>query len=370
MRRILNRAVKGKNTPEEALFLEALDRFQEKEAQNFEGISSLDQIEREIWTKINNKRQSKSKAGVLTRFPMLRYAAILATAVCTVTFIFVLQRNQLIPDQDQHGVAIPSDLPPGTNQATLQLPDGRVISLSNEQEGIIIGDQIAYSDGSVLPEIKADEHVNQMILETPQGGMYQITLPDGTHVWLNAGTKLTYPERFNATTRSVELEGEAYFEVAHAAVPFLVKTAQQTVQVLGTSFNISAYKDDSATVTTLVNGKVNVSNHQSGSHLTLSPGQQAVVQGTGVQRKIVDVADFSAWKDGYFVFNDTPLSQILKQLRRWYNFELDHDLIPELHFNGGIRRDVPLSEVLHMLQSTTDAVDFQINGRKLLIRAK
>src|SRR5690606_13352531 len=188
------------------------------------------------------------------------------------------------------------DILPGGNRATLTLADGRTINLSEAQTGIVVGDGITYLDGTGVLDNSASSVSTIMSLSTPKGGTYQITLPDGSKVWLNANSTLKYPSRFGGKERVVELEGEAYFDVSQQStansrqasfVPFLVKTNNQTVEVLGTEFNISAYADDPVTKTTLVEGSVKVSAHAVNASTLLKPGEQGLLLHDRIERKTV-----------------------------------------------------------------------------------
>ncbi|SEL73948.1 FecR family protein [Parapedobacter koreensis] len=281
---------------------------------------------------------------------------------------------------DQWSAINDADIAPGGNRATLTLADGRTIDLSEAQGSIIIGDRITYADGSLVlssgsgeqpPKTNHDES-RLLTLTTPQGGTYQITLPDGTKVWLNAASTLKYPSRFDRKERIVELEGEAYFDVseqwsaadsrsANKKIPFLVKTKEQTVEVLGTQFNIMAYADEVETKTTLVEGKVKVSD------FTLKPGQQATLRGTAIDIQVADIQSVVAWKEGYFVFNGTELRDAMRQLSRWYKVEVIYEgNIPRTPFFGKISRDDTLVEVLDILKA--GKVNFRIEQREKINR--
>src|SRR5690606_9250112 len=202
-------------------------------------------------------------------------------------------------------------------------------------------------------------------LSTPKGGQYQITLPDGSRVWLNSASTLKYPSRFDDNERVVELAGEADFEVSHqfgadsvervgpGDIPFFVRTKGQVVKVLGTSFNISAYTDDDDLRTTLVTGRVEVSNVQRSIARILIPNQQAIMRGDILIVSDVDVAPYIDWKDGFFSFQETSLQDAMRQLSRWYDLEVTYDSsIPTTYFFGKIRRDSSLSKVLKILQKS------------------
>lgn len=252
--------------------------------------------------------------------------------------------------------AIIEDLAPGTNRASITLSDGRVIELSQDQHGVVLGDQLQYEDGTLIQAMDNAEVVYATIA-TPKGGQYQITLSDGTKVWLNADSKLIYPSRFNGDSRAVELEGEAFFDVSTIAkngkkTPFMVKTALQQVEVLGTQFNLKAYADDQGdTRTTLVEGAVSL--HVADKILPLIPGEQAVSSKQGLSKRKVDVGPYIAWRDNQFVFEEIELREALKILSRWYDFDfsIDHTVKP-IHLYASINRSKSLKEVLNILESS------------------
>ena len=207
-------------------------------------------------------------------------------------------------------------------------------------------------------------------IQTPRGGQYQVVLPDGTKVWLNAASSLKYPEVFMGNTRTVELSGEAYFEVSkNKAMPFHVKSKFQDVEVLGTHFNINSYMDEQTIKTTLLEGSVKVSNLK--SLKILKPGQQSIA-GISENSLIklaseVDTDDETAWKNGLFQFNNSDLKIILNQLERWYDIKIDYASIPAKRYNGMISRKVKLSEVLKMLEKTGN-IKFEVTSvRKLKV---
>nr|WP_281358878.1 FecR family protein [Sphingobacterium prati] len=191
-------------------------------------------------------------------------------------------------------------------------------------------------------------------LTTPLGGMYQITLPDGTKVWLNAASSLKYPMSFAKNERKVILLGEAFFEVTKDnSRPFKVLSKGQEIEVLGTAFNVNAYPENTMIKTTLITGKVKLSND---NHATLpiylKPGQQSANTNSGnIRVANVDTAPFTAWKDGLFYFDETPLPDALQQIGRWYNVEVRYKAeVPQTHFYGRIKRSKPLREVLEVLE--------------------
>lgn len=266
------------------------------------------------------------------------------------------------------------DIAPGGNRATLILADGRSIQLDEAQSGIIVGEGISYLDGrQVVVDIKGKmENGEFNSITTPKGGTYQVTLPDGTKVWLNAGTTLRYPSRFLEDERIVSLEGEAYFEVEKLKkekTPFKVITNNQVVEVLGTEFNITAYSDERETKTTLVEGAVRLSPFEGdkGTAINLKPGEQGITVGKQLTKTKVDINQYTAWKNGLFDFTDQSLEVVMRQLSRWYDIEVIYKgEIPQMEFFGKIYRDKNLSEVLKLLKSAQ--INFRVEeGRKLLI---
>ncbi|HEY1201824.1 MAG TPA: FecR domain-containing protein, partial [Niastella sp.] len=207
------------------------------------------------------------------------------------------------------------------------------------------------------------------VLETPKGGQYQIALPDGTKVWLNASTRLYFPTVFKPGERKVKLSGEAYFEVKHdASNPFIVETATGgLLRVLGTSFNVSAYQEDVHETTTLLTGSLQVTRNQ--SQVLLKPGQQATVS----TQKIEDVQEVEtsyavAWKEGYFMFNREPIKAIMAKVARWYDVDVVYDgPVTETRFWGTVSRFSQVSDVLKMLEAT-NRVHFTIEGRKIYVK--
>jgi transmembrane sensor len=278
------------------------------------------------------------------------------------------------------------DVAPGGNKAILVLANGAKITLTDaadgelaRQPGISIrktkDGQLVYTviDGnSSAGKSRSTENYNT--ISTPLGGQYQINLPDGTKVWLNAASSLKFPASFaSLRERRVELSGEAYFEVVHdKRLPFIVKTSRQEVRVLGTHFNINSYDDDASTKTTLLQGSVLVHGlrkkpgQEERDFAVLKPGQQSTLD-RSITVSEADVEMVTAWKDGNFLFNDTDLPSIMKQLARWYNVDIDYSNVPaDRIFTGFISRDVNLSKVLEMLE-VTGGIKFKIDNKTIKI---
>ncbi|MGV3502601.1 MAG: FecR family protein [Adhaeribacter sp.] len=277
-----------------------------------------------------------------------------------------------------------NDAAPGSSKALLTLADGRVVPLDDAATGRIAeagGVTIRKTaDGMVVYEPAAlagidPQNVGAMgynQIATPRGGQHQIVLPDGTKVWLNAASSLRYPVQFSSEARRVELTGEGYFEVNSLPaakgkrVPFLVSTPTQTVEVLGTHFNINSYADEAGVVTTLLEGAVNVSREAGGEKIRLAPGQQAVLQAQQFEVKAVNPQEAVAWKNGYFSFEEADLKTVMRQLSRWYNVDVVYvGEISAETFTGKFHRNMSLLKVMEIL--TYAQINFRMEGKKLII---
>lgn len=360
----------------------------------------------DIRMRLEHDLRAETPIRKISRRRWLPYAAaVLAIAMIGSIYYFSGHTHR----QSQFTNVQSNDVMPGSNKATLTTADGRTIALNPEQAGIIIGDKnITYADGtSILDGISetaegsledgnglGSPHTQYAILTTPKGGQYQLTLPDGTKVWLNSASKLKYPSRFTGNERVVELEGEAYFEVRKSVspkdqtsenrttqsaggrtqyairrtnIPFIVRTPSQEVTVMGTQFNIAAYEDEPQIKTTLVEGAVEVMNLKSKTAHRLIPGQQSIVQNGNTAIHDVDVYAYIGWKEGYFLFNGTELRDAMKQLSRWYDIEIVYEgAIPLTPFYGKISRDDTLAEVLDILKE--GKVNFRIEKNSLVNR--
>lgn len=306
-----------------------------------------------------------------TRFVYIA-AAVLLLAAFTGLW---LARERVAPADPQHAQA-DGEIQPGGNRATLSLADGRIVDLDETQTGIIVAGDIMYGDGSKLLEtgdIKANA-TNYATLTTPKGGAYQVILPDGTKVWLNAASSIRYPTAFGSKAREVEIVGEAYLVVApDRDRPFRVASAGQTIEVLGTEFNVSAYPDQEEAKTTLVEGKVKLQLNGPGREpIMLAPGQQGIVGASTARVEDVDVSQYTAWKDGFFYFRGDSPMEAFAELSRWYDIDVVYrNEIPAMRFYGKLERNKPLGSLLRILeeagmqftiQSTDDGVQLLVEG--------
>ncbi len=323
------------------------------------GVSDPDESER-IYRYIISHRQQKRSPKLVRHW--LRYAG----AAIILLGIGLL----LLPDETHDGhqeVVQHADILPGGNKAVLTLADGRIIDLDSSQSGIIVGNQITYESGDTVVSVEDGPQTDRNLrLTTPKGGIYQITLSDGTKVWLNAESTLQYPAQFAKDKRMVFLTGEGYFDVAKDSKrSFVVATDGQAVQVLGTQFNVTAYPNELQTKTTLIEGKVRVSNMKSGIEHVLMPGQQGITADDDTEVKNVATEQFTAWKDGYFRFDETPFPEVLEQLARWYDIEIVYQKTPTKTFSGKMKRDARFSSVLDFLEGS--GIRFRLDGNKLTI---
>jgi len=266
-----------------------------------------------------------------------------------------------------------NDIAPGSNKAVLTLADGSTVTLDSagrqviqqgataikQQGGTLQYDAVA---GTGDGDGAGSKAVAYNILTTPRGGQFQVTLPDGTQVWLNAESSLRYPTAFSGKERLVEITGEGYFEIAkNAQQPFKVQVGRRTtIEVLGTAFNVNAYTNEKSLNTTLVQGKIKV------GEVILIPGQQAQLSD---KMKVVSGADIDkvlAWKNGFFNFENASLEEVMRQLSRWYDIEVVYEKgIPDIYFAGDMSRDMNLAGLLKALETTK--VHFRIEGRRLIV---
>jgi transmembrane sensor len=298
-----------------------------------------------------------------------------AASVILIAGIFFIYRYAGKNKSGNNEIAIADTLQllPGSNRATLTLADGRVIDLTNAKTGIIVSGQGSHvnkpADGELVYEADASRPGTSLIhtLSTPVGGQYQVRLPDGTKVWLNAATTLKYPARFEAGERKVEVNGEAYFEVAkNEQKPFKVVLADSAaVTVLGTHFNIMAYSDEKTKEVTLLEGSVAVSKKENTKKL--EPGSQASISENEITKRTgIDTEEITGWKNGLFVFHDAPIESIMNQIARWYDAKIVYHAEIRQQFNATILRSEPLAKLLHLLE-LNGYVHFKIENKTIYV---
>lgn len=302
-------------------------------------------------------------------------AAVLIFA--SVGFYFV-QRQKMGAVKNNVAANTTARIVPGSNKAILTLATGKSIVLDSAANGALANlgkSQVnKVSDGKLVYDVLPNAThagVNAVLYNTltiPPGGQYQVVLPDGTQVWLNSSSSLSYPTEFTGNSRTVKLTGEAYFEVAkNKDKPFYVEMNNVQVKVLGTHFNISAYADDNDLTTTLLEGSVQIS--KNGSQALLKPGQRAVI-GSNADAITVSKAHINeamAWKNGYFMFNDDNIVDIMKKVSRWYDADVEYQgNFGTQRFGGTFTRSKSITDLLKNLEQISN-VHFKITGRRITV---
>ncbi|MCK0130831.1 DUF4974 domain-containing protein [Flavobacteriaceae bacterium F08102] len=329
-------------------------------------------------------RKEKTLLYRLKNQAVYKYAIAASITILLSLSIFVKKENNI--PEDTAPIIINNQIESGSNKAILTLEDGSEITLTKGNTYAIKnatsnGEEIVYQPAKDASSLTSDSQsvTNNQIaynyLTIPRGGEYKIVLPDGTKVWLNSETQLKYPVQFiEGETRQVELVyGEAYFDVspstAHAGASFKVFNKNQEVNVLGTEFNIKAYRNESVIYTTLVEGKVRVTAGK--NNKTLAPSQQAIVnvRNNTMQVIEVDVYDEISWKDGVFSFNKKNLKEIMQVLARWYDMKVTfkNKELENAGFNGALGREQNIEEILETIKSFGVVKNYEINNKSIII---
>lgn len=350
---------------------------------SFEGILSEEKADL-IFQDILQKAQTDLAPQTTPLFTWRKIAVVAVILVTAGTGIFYFLSNKKTEQPVAVQPAIPkklnNDIAPSSDKAILTLADNTQIVLDDAANGdltqqgnatlIKFDGKLAYNNASA----SSSTEILYNTITTAKGKQYQVVLADGTIVWLNAGSSLRFPTAFIGKERNVELKGEGYFEVAkNAAAPFHVSIPGKNtkVEVLGTHFNINAYDDETSIRTTLLEGSVRLVK-TGGQTAMLKPGQQGKIDdhSSAIQiLKNINTDQAVAWRTGLFDFEGDNIDDIMRQLSRWYDMEVSYgQTVPQQHFTGSIRRQVNLSEVLHMLE-VAGGIKFTINGKKVTVRA-
>lgn len=395
-------------TPEETVSLqqwlkagegreEMISNIKNETAWMQEGLKKMQETpQSRIWDKLSTRLEQEgswSAAETVSAAPVIpmtgttprrrwRYfvAATVLFATAGASFWALQQRSATTATAPaQPKLASATDAQPGSNRAVLTLANGQQINLDSSGNGVLASQGnmkvTKLADGQLAYNKASEEKPTAPafnVLSTPRAGQFSLTLPDGSRVWLNNASSLRYPVSFTGDTREVDLTGEAYFEVAKdASHPFRVAvhrgTGASTIEVLGTSFNIMAYDDENAERTTLIEGSVRFVHD--GASALLKPEEQSVLDEHGSLKTLrqVNVAEVTAWKNGYFHFDHASLETTMRQLARWYDIDVEYDgNVPAQEFMGKIQRNLPLSAVLKGLEN--ERVHFQLEGRKLTVK--
>jgi transmembrane sensor len=380
---LLDRYFNGTCSKAEQLNVEAWLETYNKEDNEWLTMSKTQQ---ELWlnslfTKIESEIDQPKVIRKFVRRSPLRTGMLLKIAA---TVILLLSIGLLFFKYQQNAQMTAAtanrEIITGGNKAILTLANGQTIDLSHSKNGEIAtqaglsitkkanGELIYEASGRKETSENTNLAITYNTISTPRGGKYQINLPDGTQVWLNAASSVRFPASFNGlTNRKVELSGEAYFEVAKDAnKPFIVVTEKQETQVLGTHFNISSYEDEGQTKTTLLEGSIRVSD-KANKNIILKPGQQSTLKEGNIDIRNVDENDAVAWKMGFFSFNDENLESIMRKISRWYDVDIHYqDTFSKTSFLGTISRSKNITSVLKILEKSGE-IHFKIEGRRITV---
>lgn len=327
--------------------------------------------------------QTRRKARVVQLWKRVAVAAAILLLAGAGTYLLIDRKL----DNGTAGTGISNnmqqDVMPGGNKAVLTLADGSTIVLDSARNGSLAqqgnADVIKKEDGQLIyeqAEGASEKPLAYNTLATPRGGQYQLVLPDGSKVWLNAASFIRYPVAFTGNSREVELEGEGYFEIATLRLrsgqkmPFHVKTKTQDVEVLGTHFNVNAYSDEVAVKTTLLEGSVKVNQLAIDNKqlAILKPGEQAVLKNNSPLTidYSPNIDQVMSWKNGQFYFNNTDVETIMRQMARWYDVQVEYKAHPADKYTVSLSRNVPVSKLLSYLE-LSGGVKFKVEGKKVIV---
>jgi transmembrane sensor len=320
------------------------------------------------------KLVTKERKRIIGRRIRRMAAVLLIPASMGVAIFFYLSGNFTLPDIAQKEVTIS----PGETKAFLVLDNGRSVDLNTPEEQILLendGTAIEKGKRQLTYQKSNESELNKVLhntLKIPRGGEYDIILSDGTRVYMNAMSELRYPVQFSGDRRKVELKGEAYFDVEPSDIPFIVVVNGLQLDVLGTSFNLNAYEDNNAIVTTLVDGNVKIiTGEKESDSRILNPDEQAVfsLADRKLEVKKVDASLYAAWKDGEINFFDNRLEDIMITLTRWYTAEVFYmnPSVKELRFSGSLNRYGDIQAILDII-GATGKVKIEINKNAILFR--
>lgn len=342
--------------------------------QSFQDSDAWDQVpegsKKEALDRVLRKIEAKTVARPVYR--LLRYAAAAVFIAVMITAGWLVVRDHTALKQN---VAAKTDVKaPAINRASIQLGNGQTVYLDSAGNGQLASlgtvELVKLGDGKIAYSIAQGSTSGEITYHTisnPRGSrVIDMELTDGSHVWLNAGSSMTYPVPMVGKTRDVTIQGEAYFEIAKdASRPFTVSNGGTRVTVLGTHFNVNAYEDEKDVKVTLLEGSVKVENGKASD--LLKPGQQAVVANVISVNGDADLEEVMAWKNGFFQFNGMDIQGVMRQLEKWYDVTVRYEgKIKEREFAGQIDRNANLSDVLKILKESN--VHFEVNGNQITVK--
>ena len=348
-----------------------LDELRDKEVlqQEIGAYASFDTSRR--WIQLKEEMDKTSRKRRLLLRVWKSVAAVFVVAVAGGLLYWQIT-DSARPVEEQVLVA---QIRPGETQAVLITGKGQQLLLQGLKDTCldITGNETLKisKDGSLEYSLSALSRMPEWhTLRIPKGGEYKIVLDDGTEIWLNSASELKYPAHFVGNERRVCLVGEAYFQVArNEAAPFIVETRDMDVKVLGTSFNVSAYEDEENSHATLVEGRVEVDDKVNGEKVTLTPGEQALLQGKEMVVREVNTKLYSMWRLDRFTFASEDMEGVIRKLSRWYNvnFFFSNSSMKQKRFTGSLPKYSDISQVLKMIEMTTD-IKFQVKGNTIIIQ--
>ncbi|MGN8072530.1 FecR domain-containing protein [Mucilaginibacter sp. 22184] len=330
-----------------------------------------------IWQRLNdNRKVVQLPRRKVARYRWLQVAAVFVAVLFAGVFFIQRKKNHETGTVKLTNKVQPPILP-GGNKAYLTLANGSRIVLDDAKNGKLAtrpGVTVSKTGNGMLVYHFTNTNNNTAAtpefntITTPRGGQYQVVLEDGTRVWLNAASSIKFPQAFTGATREVELSGEAYFEVAkNKAKPFIVQANGTKVQVFGTHFNINAYGDNNNVTTTLLEGSVQMSS--GASAVMLAPGQQGnAVNGAAIKVSPADIQQTMAWKNGLFIFHDLNITEVMKQVGRWYDVDVEYrdEEVKKNEFGGTISKYKSINELLDVMVLTR-SIHYKIEGRRVII---
>ncbi|WP_298734311.1 FecR domain-containing protein [uncultured Chitinophaga sp.] len=368
--RLFEKYQQGQCTPEEeALLMEYQDHFQLQEEE-----PAMSAADKELRRRIFGRIATTAGRKKVFRLRWGWAAAAIVILAAGMGALLLNRQPDSLPEIVEKAPVKNGPITPGSSMATLTLADGAVIALEDAADGIVAragGTAVTKTGKGAIAYADQGGATDQHSLNTiniPRGGQYTVTLSDGTKVWLNSESSLTYPVVFGGAERKVILKGEAYFEVSkNEQKPFIAETDHATVHVLGTQFNINAYHDEKDVKVTLQEGSVRLSSEADKTLLT--PGEQGIVSlsHTAIEKKKVNMNQVMAWKNGYFIFRNNTIQDIMRQIGRWYDVEVVYEgNLPKGTFGGTYSRNKDIHELLKGLE-LTGLVHFKIEGRRIIV---
>lgn len=338
-----------------------------------------DDVRIRIWQRLSDSRKVvELPQRKIAKYRWLQVAAVLVAVLFASIFFIQRKKNHETDTVKLTNKVAP--ILPGGNKAYLTLANGSRIVLDDAQTGKLAtrpGVTVSKTGNGMLVYHFSNSNNNMgaattpefNTITTPRGGQYQVVLEDGTRVWLNAASSIKFPQAFTGATREIELSGEAYFEVAkNKAKPFIVQANGTKVQVFGTHFNINAYGDNNNVTTSLLEGSVRMSSGSSA--VMLMPGQQgdAALNGAAIKVSQADIQQTMAWKNGLFIFRDLNITEVMKQVGRWYDVDVEYrdDEVKNNEFGGTISKYKNINELLDVMVLTR-SIHYKIEGRRVIL---